>query len=124
MKIHKTSLITGVGFAAALMLGACAPDAPEAAAAADQAGERSEAATTSAAASMETVTLKVEGMTCGGCAVGARTALGRLDGVEKADVSYEEQLAVVVHDPAKVTVEKMAEAVAELGFEATLREGG
>jgi hypothetical protein len=49
----------------------------------------------------KTVRFKVDGMTCGGCVIGVRTVLTRLDGVSKADVSYEDQRAVVTYDPAK-----------------------
>jgi mercuric transport protein len=66
--------------------------------------------------------LKVEGMTCGGCAVGVRTALNRLDGVAKAEVSYEEQRAVVTFDPAKVSTDQLLEAVRKFGYKGTLVE--
>ncbi len=67
-----------------------------------------------------TVTLKVEGMTCGGCVIGVRTVLRRLDGVREADVSYEQQRAVVNYDTAKVTVEQMIAAIKTLGYKASL----
>ena len=67
-----------------------------------------------------TVTFKIEGMTCGGCVIGVRQVLKRLPGVSKADVTYEESRAVVIYDPAKVTVEQMAAAIATLGYKATV----
>lgn len=65
-------------------------------------------------------TIKVEGMTCGGCAVGVRTALKRLDGVAEAQVSYEDERAVVTFDPARVSTDRMLEAIREFGYTATL----
>lgn len=65
-------------------------------------------------------TIRVEGMTCGGCAIGVRTALKRLDGVAKAEASYEHERAVVTFDPAKVNTERMLEAIREFGYTATL----
>jgi mercuric transport protein len=65
-------------------------------------------------------TIQVEGMTCGGCAMGVRTALKRLDGVARADVSYEEEKAVVTFDPDKVSTDRMLEAIREFGYTATL----
>jgi mercuric transport protein len=70
-----------------------------------------------------TVTLRVEGMTCGGCAIAARKVLERLDGVTKAEVSYEKQRAVVTYDPERVTVEQMIAAVKKLGYTATVLAG-
>lgn len=65
-------------------------------------------------------TIKVEGMTCGGCAVGVRTALKRLDGVAQAEASYEEQRAVVTFNPAKASTDRMLEAIRTFGYTATL----
>lgn len=73
----------------------------------------------SPAAVLDTVTLHVEGMTCGGCTLATRKVLERLDGVTSADVSYEKKQAVVIYDPAKVTVAQMIAAVATLKYTAT-----
>ena len=75
------------------------------------------------AAELQTVTLRIEGMTCGGCAIAARKVLQRLDGVEKAEASYEKQRAVVTYDPKKVTVDQMIAAVKTLGYAATVVQG-
>ena len=71
-------------------------------------------------ATLDTVTLHVEGMTCGGCTLATRKVLERLAGVTKAKVSYEEKRATVVYDPAKVTVQQMIAAVATLKYTATV----
>lgn len=67
----------------------------------------------------KTVTLDVNGMTCGGCVIGVRTVLMRLPGVTKADVRYETHSAVVTYDPAKVTVPQMIAAIKTLRYTAT-----
>ena len=67
-------------------------------------------------------TIKVDGMTCGGCALGVRTALKRLDGVAKAEVSYEDQRAIVTFDPAKVGTDELIQAIGKVGYTATLVE--
>lgn len=72
------------------------------------------------AAEPQEVTLKVEGMTCGGCAIAARTVLERLDGVDNAEVSYEKSLAVVTYDPEKGKIEQMVAALEELGYTAAV----
>ena len=60
-----------------------------------------------------TVRLRIEGMTCGGCAISARALLRRMEGVETADVSYDEGIAVVTYDPAEVTPQEMIDALRE-----------
>ncbi len=71
-------------------------------------------------AASDSVTLRIEGMTCGGCTLATRKVLERLDGVSKADVSYEEKRAVVTYDAKKVTVAQMIAAVAALKYTATV----
>ncbi len=72
------------------------------------------------AADPKTVRFKVEGMTCGGCVIGVRKVLTRLDGVSKADASYEKREAVVTYDPTKVTIQQMIAAIKTLGYTATI----
>ncbi len=81
---------------------------------------RTDLATARAAAEEKTVALKVEGMTCGGCAIATRKALARLPGVSKVEVSYEQQRAVITYDPARVTVEEMIGAAKVLGYTASV----
>jgi copper chaperone len=66
---------------------------------------------------METVTLGISGMTCGGCVRSVTNVLTALDGVAKADVSLEKRSAVVDYDPARVAVEQLKRSVVEAGFE-------
>jgi copper chaperone CopZ len=66
--------------------------------------------------SLQKVTLHVEGMTCGGCTLATRKVLTRLDGVEKAVVTYQPPRAVVTFDPRKVTVPQMIAAIKTLGY--------
>ena len=66
---------------------------------------------------MQTVTMGISGMTCGGCVRSVTNVLTALDGVAKADVSLEKNNAVVAYDPAKVAVEQLKRSVVEAGFE-------
>lgn len=71
-------------------------------------------------AAADTVTLKIDGMTCAGCTIATRKVLERLNGVRKADVSYEKKTAIVTYDAAQVTTEQMIAAVATLKYTATV----
>jgi copper chaperone len=66
---------------------------------------------------MQTVTLGISGMTCGGCVRSVTNVLTALDGVAKAEVSLEKRSAVVDYDPGKVGVEQLKRSVVEAGFE-------
>lgn len=66
---------------------------------------------------MQTVTLGITGMTCGGCVRSVTNVLKALEGVTKADVSLEKKSAVVDYDPGKVQVEQLKRSVVEAGFE-------
>ncbi len=66
---------------------------------------------------MQTVTLGISGMTCGGCVRSVTNVLKALDGVAKADVSLEKNNAVVDYDPGKVGIDQLKRSVVEAGFE-------
>ncbi len=69
-----------------------------------------------------TVKFGVEGMTCASCAFATKAALKKLDGVEKAKVSYSDKQASVTYDPDRVTLEQMADAIRQAGFKPILPE--
>jgi len=120
--ILKHTLLGFLGVGAAGLFALCdvcrAPAGLEAASAPPASGEVARAPT--AALDADTATFRVEGMTCGGCAIATRAVLSRLDGVEKAEVSYEKREAVVVYDSDKGSVEAMVAAIRELGYRATV----
>ncbi|MDO8347742.1 MAG: heavy-metal-associated domain-containing protein [Rugosibacter sp.] len=67
---------------------------------------------------METMTIKVGGMTCGGCVASVTRVLSALAGVKDVTVSLEQAQAVVVADAAKVGREQLVQAIEDAGFEA------
>ena len=68
---------------------------------------------------METQRLDVQGMMCDACVHHVTNALQGLDGVQSAQVNLQDKQATVTFDPAKVTMQQMADAVAEEGYTAT-----
>ena len=68
---------------------------------------------------METTTIKVDGMSCGGCVKSVTGVLTALDGVAKAEVSLEQKQAVVEFDAGKVTRDQLKAAIEDAGFEAS-----
>ena len=68
------------------------------------------------AAETRTVVLEISGMTCSLCPVTVRKALARQPGVLEAKVELATKRAEVRYDPARISPEKLAEAVTEAGF--------
>ena len=69
-----------------------------------------------------TVTLKITGMTCAGCAVSVKMAAQKVDGVAEVKVSYENARADVTYDPAKATPAQVAKAITDnSGFKAEVQ---
>ena len=66
---------------------------------------------------MSEVTIKVEGMSCGGCVNNVTGVLKALAGVVDARVSLESASATVRYDPASVSIEALRAAVENAGFD-------
>jgi mercuric ion transport protein len=68
------------------------------------------------------VTLDVQGMSCGSCALHVRQALAKVPGVADADVSYEESRARVTLSTPDVDPRVLVKAVEAAGYRAQVRE--
>ena len=67
---------------------------------------------------MKTITLTVEGMTCGGCVKSVTRVLEELSGVSQVEVSLEKHNAEITFDESKVNVAQLIEAIEDAGFDA------
>jgi copper chaperone len=67
---------------------------------------------------MEKVTIKIEGMSCGGCVRNVTQTLEALVGVTGAEVSLDQACAIVQYDPVVIDERTMRQAVEEAGFDA------
>jgi len=67
---------------------------------------------------METIVLKVAGMTCGGCVRSVGNVLKALPGVASAEVSLEKSEAKVAFDPALANQAALRKAIGDAGYEA------
>jgi copper chaperone len=66
---------------------------------------------------MEQVTLKVTGMTCGGCENAVRRAVGSIVGVATVTASHMNNRVTVEYDPAKATVAQITQAIGTAGYQ-------
>lgn len=67
-------------------------------------------------AAEQTVTLKVEGMSCASCPYIVKQSLASVDGVVTVDVSFDDKTAVVTFDDAKTEAAALTQATANMGF--------
>ena len=73
-------------------------------------------------AATKTVTLSVPGMTCAACPITVKKALTKVDGVQKAEVSYEKREAVVTFDDAKTNADTLTKATANAGYPSSVKQ--
>ena len=64
----------------------------------------------------DTLTLRVTGMTCGGCENAVKRALARLDGVSDVSASHAQQQVGVTYDAGRVTPDQIKSKIAALGY--------
>ncbi|MET1085265.1 MAG: heavy metal-associated domain-containing protein [Burkholderiales bacterium] len=67
---------------------------------------------------METVTMRVTGMTCGGCVNSVKRVVQAVAGVDSVDVSLEKGEAVVRYDASTASPAQIAQAIEAAGFDA------
>ncbi len=66
---------------------------------------------------MESVKIKVEGMTCGGCVTSVHNALTQRDGVSTATSDLDSGIVAVEFDPAVIQQPGLQEATIDAGFD-------
>jgi len=67
-----------------------------------------------------TTTVGIEGMTCGACTSAIESGFKDLEGLMQFNVSLLAERAIVIHDPAKLSTEQIAEIIEDRGFDAKI----
>lgn len=65
---------------------------------------------------MESITLNVSGMQCGGCASTIKEKLESSEGITAAKADHKEGKVEIDFDPAKTNVEAMKRIIADAGY--------
>lgn len=65
---------------------------------------------------MKSVTLKVEGLHCNGCAEKVRSRIAAEPGVKSAEVSFDQAQARVLYDPQATDEGQLVDVIQELGY--------
>lgn len=73
-------------------------------------------------AANQTVTLSVPGMTCAACPFTVKAALSKVEGVSRADVTFEKREAIVTFDNAKTSVQALTLATTNAGYPSSVKE--
>lgn len=66
---------------------------------------------------MQTITLGVEGMSCGHCVKAVEGAVKKLDGIASVEVSLESKNVTVTFDEGKVTTENIKDSIEDQGYD-------
>jgi copper chaperone len=66
---------------------------------------------------METITMNVQGMSCGGCVASVTRVLKAVPGVTDVEVTLEPGAAKVSFDPAKTGAPALRSAVEDAGYD-------
>jgi copper chaperone len=66
---------------------------------------------------METITMNVQGMTCGGCVASVTRVLKGMPGVEDVAVTLQPGAARVTFDPARTGAPALKAAVEDAGYD-------
>lgn len=66
----------------------------------------------------KTITLKITGMDCAGCAKYLHMALSKTNGVMGDEVKYPGDIAVVKYDPSRITEKDIISVIEKAGYKA------
>lgn len=70
-----------------------------------------------------TVTLSLPTMDCPVCPITVKKALGKVEGVSRAEVDFGKRQAVVQFDDAKTSIEALTRATTDAGYPSTVVGG-
>lgn len=73
-------------------------------------------------AASQITTLSVPGMTCAACPITVKKALTKVEGVTKAEVSYEKREAIVTFDDAKTSAQALTKATEDAGYPSSVKQ--
>lgn len=66
---------------------------------------------------MQSVTLNVQGMSCGHCVKAVEGSVGKLEGVNQVNVKLDEALVEVAFNESQVSLDKIKETIEDQGYD-------
>lgn len=74
------------------------------------------------AATLETVTLEVQNMTCEVCPITVEKSLKKVSGVSAAQVDFDKKTATVTYDPDQIQPDVLIRATTNAGYPSTVQK--
>ncbi len=71
---------------------------------------------------MKSVTFRIEGMHCGGCAQNIKALVAAETGVRAADISYDRGEGRILYDPQAVTEDQLIATIQKAGYKVPARD--
>lgn len=68
----------------------------------------------------KTITLKITGMSCSGCANNIHHVLSVKNGIIESEVKYPDNVAIIKYDPEKISLEEIIATIEKAGYKAEL----
>ena len=65
---------------------------------------------------MKEVKFSISGMHCTGCSNRLEKVLNNTDGIEKAEVNFDQKEATITYNESQTNIEKIKEAIQDAGF--------
>lgn len=65
---------------------------------------------------MKEIKLKIEGMHCKGCSNRLEKVLNNTNGIEKAEVNFEQKEATITYNESQTNIEKIKGTIQDAGF--------
>lgn len=65
---------------------------------------------------MKEKSIKVQGISCLGCAMDAEKIIGALDGISKASVKYNDDTVNIQYDPLVINKDEFLRTLLKIGF--------
>lgn len=70
----------------------------------------------------KTVTLKITGMSCAGCASHIHSALSKTEGVISDEVKYPGDMAIIKYDASKISEKEIIAVIEKTGYKAEVQK--
>lgn len=78
--------------------------------------ERNASSNATADLPLRTISMPVEGMSCGSCVANVKKTVKALDGVQQVEVSLENRTAKITYAKEKVSSEQISRAITQKGY--------
>ncbi|TVY58026.1 Copper-transporting ATPase, partial [Lachnellula suecica] len=117
---HDASLLSAEKIAELIEDGGFGATIVETGPTAPKKGSKARRGSSSGKEKVATTTVAIEGMTCGACTSAIESGFKDVEGLRQFNISLLAERAIIIHDPKKLTSEKIVEIIEDGGFDAKI----